>query len=180
MAEFYHGVGKGKENLVSIVLGTGIGGSIIVDKKVIQTKNCFSGEFGYIFIDEENEKTWEDLDGSVVSIVNRIYKTDARYKEYSGQELFDQYKRDAVLTPILQKFYKRVAIGCYNIQAILDPDLIIIGGAISSRTDIIPNIMEQMNGLMEKRALPKLPNVIAATHKNDANLLGAYLNFINV
>ena len=59
-----------------------------------------------------------------------------------------------------------------------DPDMVIIGGAISERSDLIHNINEKMELLYRKRPLGHSISIESALMSNDANLIGAYTMFV--
>lgn len=176
LAEYHSGVGKGTKNMALIVLGTGIGGAVIVDGKLLKTKYHFSAEYGYMIMDYQDPRTWDELDGAVVPVTNKIKGSDERFAHMSGSEIFDLYRKDPVVTKHLDVFFRMLAIGCYNIQAILDPDLIVIAGGISSRDDFIGNLNDAVNALVVKPRLPDLSNIRVAHYRNNANLIGAYHN----
>jgi len=174
LAEYHSGVGRGTDNMVMIALGTGIGGAIIVDGKLLRTKNHFSGEFGYMIMGCEKPKAWDELDGSVVDRVGRIRKMDSRFEKMDGQQIFDLYQKDQIVTEQLEPFFRMLAIGCYNIHAILDTDLIVIGGGISSRDDFVGNLEIALSKLEVDPLLKNLPDIKVAEYRSHANLIGAY------
>lgn len=178
LAEISAGAAKGSKNAVFLVLGTGIGGAVVADGKFLHTKNCFSGEFGYMILDYQNMLTWEDLGGSVIRTVQKITQNE-KYKNMDGKEIFDLYRKDAYITEELNCFFKMLACACYSIQTIFDPEVIIIGGAISQRTDLTENIGHFIDKIYEKRSIPKKPVIKTGKYLDSANLIGAYFNFVS-
>lgn len=59
LAEAKLGAAKGYSNVLGVIMGTGIGGAVMIDGKIYQGANGWAGEFGHIIIDKE--KTWEAL-----------------------------------------------------------------------------------------------------------------------
>lgn len=177
IAEKYIGVGKGSTNLALIILGTGVGGSLIFNNEIVRTRNHFSAEFGYMIFDRSTLNSWEFLNGSVVKVTDYVKKTIPRLASYEGKHIFDLYKIDTDVTKVLSDFYMNIAIGIYNIQAMFDPDMVIIGGAISERSDLIHNIYEKMEVIYNERPLGNSIVIEAASMSNDANLIGAYSIF---
>lgn len=179
LAEFHAGVARGSRTMVFLVLGTGIGGSVIVDGKLLSTRNCFSGEFGYMVLDYEKMLTWEELNGSVISVVNEINKSGEFDECMDGKAVFDLYKKNIIVTEKLDQFYKMLACSCYTLQAIFDPDQIIIGGAISNREDLISNIEAFVDKVYDQRRIPQKPRIMVGAFRDSANLIGAYYNFLS-
>ena len=178
IAEHHFGVGKGLDNLALIILGTGVGGSLVFNNEIVRTRNHFSAEFGYMIFDRSKLNSWEFLNGSVVKMTDYVKKRVPRFANSDGKHIFDLYKIDPDVTEILSDFYMNIAIGIYNIQAMFDPDMVIIGGAISERSDLIHNINEKMELLYRKRPLGHSISIESALMSNDANLIGAYTMFV--
>ena len=179
LAEFYAGAGRGCRNIVMIVLGTGIGGAAIINGQPLCTEHYFSGEFGYLVLDYENMLTWEDLSGSVISVVRKVKNLGVPYAEMDGEEIFDLYQKDEKVTEILERFYKMLACGCYTIQAIFDPECIIVGGGINRRKDLIGNINRYMEQICRQRKIRQKPRIITGNFLDRANLIGACCHFWN-
>lgn len=56
IGEMYYGAGEGKKNIVMLTLGTGLGGGIAVDGKVLSGKNFRAGRIGHIMLHSENPR----------------------------------------------------------------------------------------------------------------------------
>ena len=65
LAEGWIGAAKDVKDYLCIVIGTGIGGAIVLDKKIRHGKNRFAGEFGYMmmedYLGQKIGKTWSSL-----------------------------------------------------------------------------------------------------------------------
>lgn len=73
--------------------------------------------------------------------------------------------------------YNYLAESLYNIQVSLDPEMIIIGG-ISGRDEFIDELRKQLYNYLAKKGIETImPKIHACQYKNDANLIGAALNF---
>ena len=98
----------------------------------------------------------------------------------NGKIVFDRDEAgDEDAAFCIDYFFQIFAYGLHNIQHVYDPDLILIGGAISERPDFVPSIERalddlygQMNGLMSR------PTVAACGSGNDANLIGAVYHLL--
>jgi predicted NBD/HSP70 family sugar kinase len=76
-------------------------------------------------------------------------------------------------------FYLALAQGIFNIQYVYDPEKIIIGGAISSREDLIVQIYKKLDLIMSLGIIAQVRPVIEpCLFKNDANLLGALFHYL--
>lgn len=181
LAEVFSGEAKGLEDILFVVCGTGIGGAIIKDGKIHKGKNLHGGEFGYMLM-EENNGEYKNF-SEVASTMSFVRKVRAHYKDesYDGIKVFEEAKRgDKVCIESIDTFYKNLAKGIFNIQYVYDPELILIGGAISDREDFIDSLNEKIDELMKKVEIAKVrPIVKTCTHKKNANLIGALANYIS-
>lgn len=181
LAEVFNGKAKGLKDVLFVICGTGIGGSIVKDGKIHRGKNLHGGEFGCMLMDE--------VDGQFInysryaSTMSFVRKVRAYYNDetWDGEKIFEAANNgDEVCKEAIDTFYKNFARGIFNLQYIYDPELILIGGAISSREDFIDNINKKLDYLLSKNEEAKIKPIISACHhKNDANLIGALVNYLS-
>lgn len=179
LAELEMGAGKKANNVLFLILGTGIGGAVIVNRELVQGPNYSSGEFGCMLINDTKEN-FSRL-GSPINTVS-YYKKLANLTEdntITGVEVFTLAENGDVLAiKAINRFYKNVAKGIYNLLMVFDPDLILIGGGISSRDDLIPNLKKQIDILLYEQSLKTFKYEIkSCAFKNNANLIGAAISF---
>jgi glucokinase len=176
LAEMAAGVGYGKNSLVSIVIGSGIGGAIILDKRIWHGSHLFGGEFGYMLSNSGN-KSFSDL-CSPVKIAKAYNKNNQT--NFSGKEVFEKglSKEDKLAHSLVDQFFKTLTVHIYNIQFAIDPDVIAIGGAISNNPFLLPRLRASIAKLVETNNNGGLnPNVVACQYKGSANLRGAVVDF---
>ena len=185
LAEVWKGSLKDCNDGVVIVLGTGVGGGIIKDRKVHKGKNFFAGEFSFIATDvnntEGNGSWWGNLSGSKSLIEAAAKAKNMPAEELDGYKVFEYANNgDEDILKVLDDFTYKLAVQIFNIQCILDPKVFAIGGGISSQ-DILIEYIEKNVDKYHKNFIfdiPK-PNVVRCEFRNDANLIGALYNFIN-
>lgn len=180
LGEYWKGRGRGKKNIVMLVCGSGIGGGYVREGKIDRTLHHASAEFGFMpMVFEENSvKSW-----SSCSVVNTLKKYLQEVpSSISGKELFDLAEEDEIAKKYVDKFYYHMALGCISVGFALDPDLIIIGGAISKRKDFEKNIVKQMEDIKASNYEFSCNKTAIAVAElgNDANLYGALYNFLYV
>lgn len=178
LGEYWKGSGKGKKNVITLVFGSGIGGGHVQDGKIGQTRGFSSGEFGFMPLVYEDGKlcSWSSV--SVVKTVKR-YNREQNAK-LTGEELFQLAETDENARRYVDRFYYYMAAGCLAVSFAFDPDIILIGGAVSKRADLMERIEENMNRLVqEDEAFGYCDTPIEpAALGNDANLYGALYNFL--
>lgn len=184
LAEIWVGNGKHVNNLALVVCGTGIGGSVIIDKNIVSGKRNFAGEFGMsIMSTDENGRplNWSELGSTLALVLHYAKRKQIEPLGLNGKKVFELAEagdRDALFC--IDAFFRIFAYGVHNIQHVYDPDLILIGGAISERPDFVVHIEKaldvlygQMLGLMSR------PTVGVCGSGNDANLIGAVYHLLH-
>ena len=171
LAELYYGKAKNFQNVVFFIIGSGIGGAISINKQIVKGANLFGGEIGYMLLDQDN----------TVSQLASPVQVAERFGHLTGKELFelsdqgDKNAREAV-----EGIYDALARSMYNICLLVDPELILIGGGISQREDLIEPIQEKLNNYLKLNGAKDLKiTVDKCEFKQDANLIGAAVNFQN-
>lgn len=179
LAEVWLGSAKENQDSCFVVCGSGIGGAVVKDRKIHKGIHLHGGEFGYMINDydaDHEEFHFWSLD-STVSIVRGVEKELG--KEYDGRYIFDHAKDNEVFAKYVNRFYYALAVGIYNIQYAYDPEVIIIGGGISAREDLIDEINHRLDVILEKIEPAKIkPTIKKCTFENDANIIGAVYHYM--
>ena len=186
LGEVWKGAAKDNQNVMFTIIGTGIGGAVIKDRKIHKGANLHGGEIGYMVVNVENDngqytfRTWSHVaaTGALVKDVAKVKGVAA--SELNGKMIFEAAEAgDQDCIASIEKFYLYLAQGIYNIQYVYDPEKIILGGAISSRTNLIERIYEKLDIILDSVEIAKVRPVIEICHfKNDANLLGALFHYL--
>ncbi|AWL26698.1 ROK family protein [Streptococcus suis] len=163
-----------------VVCGTGIGGALIVDRKLIRGKQGFGGEFGYMLIATGKEplKNWSQLasTGSLVRQVASQY--EEAVEDWNGKRIFELAEQgDEVCQLAIEEMTRNLAYGILNISYFLEPEVLAIGGSISQNPVFIQAIQEQLEAIQREypEEFPYLPAIRACHYQQDANLMGAYM-----
>jgi len=185
LAEVWKGSLKNYNDGVVIVLGTGVGGGIVRDKKIHKGRNFFAGEFSFMATninDAQNFKNfWGFVNGSKALINAAAKVKNVPAEELDGYKVFEYANNnDEDILKVLDDFTNKLAIEIFNLQCVLDPDIFAIGGGISAQNILIEYIqknVEKHHKSFETFNVPK-PKVVRCEFRNDANLIGALYNFI--
>ncbi|WP_077622266.1 ROK family protein [Sediminibacillus massiliensis] len=181
-AELWNGSAKGKKDVLVMVIGTGIGGSVIKDGLLHKGGNLHGGEFGYMLINSdfvENDGVWSRVASTAALVRNVAAKKDVDPESLTGEEIFAMADDgDSDCQEAIDQFYRLLALGIYNLQYIYDPEIILIGGGVSARSDLIDKINDKLDWILENVTLAKIkPNIAACKFRQNANLLGAVYGF---
>lgn len=182
LAEAWIGAGKNVGDFICIVIGSGIGGVVVLDKKVRRGKNLHAGEFGCMlvkdFITETLGKNWSDV-ASTTSLVQAVAKRKGiNWRSIDGVKVFELYDQgDQEVIEEVEKFIKYLAVGIFNIAYVIDPEKILVGGAISQRHQLIQQINDVLATMRGEHATLDL-SVEKCAFENDSNLIGALFHYI--
>lgn len=172
LAEIFYGK-VDKNYLAFLIIGSGIGGSITKNGKIIKGNSLEAGEFGYMLL--KNEDGNFDNFSKLATLPNIRRKMIKKYGiDESTYLIFDKYmqKKEPYFTEVDQMF-TYLAMGIYNIFYTVNPEKIYLGGAISSDERFVREIKNKLNtGVFKSIDIDISP----VSFFNDNNLYGAYAN----
>lgn len=186
--EIWLGAGKDLDNFLCMTLGTGVGGAIVINRKVYRGDNYSAGEIGHFIIIPDGDtcncgrKGCYERYASTSSLI-RMYKEELVKnnipceENYEGEYIVDlYYKGDDIATNVYDKFLDYIAYGIANLTHILDPGVVIIGGGISAQGKPFFN---EINKRFKKYVLSAYADrtcIKQAELINDAGVIGAAYN----
>ena len=182
-AEVWGGSAKNKKDVLVIAIGTGIGGAVIKNGTLHKGANLHGGEFGYMLMTppvKGKASTWSGV-GSTIALVKKVAAAKGLDPEtLSGEEIFSLAAAgDKICSDAINEFYYFLAVGIYNLQYVYDPELILIGGGISAREDLMEQVNKKLDVIMEAVRDAKIrPSIAVCKFRHNANLLGAVYGFI--
>ena len=183
LAECWIGAAKGLKDVLFVIVGTGIGGGVIVDGKLQLGAHLFGGELGFAILGEEEDGTPITLSGHGTAVcMARRYCERKGVAEgtFSGKDVFELAEQgDALAAEEVDLFYKYLSRGLYNMQMSIDPEMIVIGGGISANPAIVQKVEDLTNDIIKQRIKDFTAKIVPCAYKNDANLLGAVKNFFD-
>lgn len=176
LAEVWHGAAKNIQHALFLIIGSGIGGSVVIDRKLFKGKDLFGGEFGYMLLDGEH--TLSEM-GSPVHTAERYGKEMGLDTVVDGKYLFKEADRgEPLAVKYVDGLIDALARGIYNLSISFNPDMVVIGGGISVREDLIQRLHERTSFYLERqRAYDIKLNIQVCEFHNDANLIGAVAHF---
>lgn len=184
LAEAISGNGKECNIIFSLVVGTGIGGSLVINKQVIHGENLYTGEIGYCYMNMSNyceKDLYERTVSHNISTSALVREVDKEVTVENGKEVFEQYELgNEKVIKIIDNYFVQIATVIFNLNHILNPGKILVGGGVADRIDFIDGIKKQYEILSDKHPHKTVPfNVNNCYYTSDANLIGAYYNYLN-
>ncbi len=186
--EMWQGGGKGYRNLVAVTLGTGVGGGIIVEGKILTGATGAGGEIGHMHVeDAENEECGCKNKGcleqyasatGITRLANRRLAKDdmpsvLRSGEVTAKTVFDAVKAgDALAIEVAEQFGEYLGKGLALVAAVVNPEIFVIGGGVSKAGDVLLSYVEPV---FQKYAFMACRDAkfALATLGNDAGIYGA-------
>ena len=196
LGEMWQGGGKGHKNIVMVTLGTGVGGGIIINGKMLSGVNGAGGEIGHICVNDDetdvcgcgNKGCLEQYTSAtgIVRLTNIMLNTTDKPSKLrdvmyiSAKEIFDAAKEgDIVAMELVEKHGKVLGKALAQIACVVDPEVFVIGGGVSRAGDILINTTEKYFGEYAFHAC-KQTKFALATLGNDAGMYGGACSILNM
>lgn len=194
LGERWMGAGDNQPDVVFMTLGTGVGGGIVAEGKLLHGVAGAAGELGHITVDFDQpitctcgKKGCLETVASATGIVNLTrryadeYEGDAALKrlidngeEVTAKTVFDLAKEGDDLALIVYcNFSRYLGIACANIGSILNPSTIVIGGGVSAAGEFL---LQGVQKVYDENTFPQVrtsTKLALATLGNDAGVIGA-------
>ena len=192
LGELWLGAAAGAKDAIMFTLGTGVGGGVIVDSKVVAGVHGAGGEIGHISVVLEDgnqcncgKKGCLETVASATGIVRETEKYLAACDEASSlrelakieaKDVFDAAKAgDAVAVKMVNQLGRYIGLAAANLAVTTDPQKIIIGGGVSKAGDILIDTIEKHYKEFAFATVRDIQFVLAELG-NDAGIVGsAYL-----
>ncbi len=195
LGEFVAGSGRGSDSLVAVTLGTGVGGGVVINRRLLTGFNFAGAEIGHFVMIEDGEpcscgrngcfeaycsatalirQTCRAMESSPNSLMWREAKTlDA----VSGRTAFDAMRLgDKAAQQVVDQYIRHLACGLTSIVNIFQPEILCVGGGICNEGETllapVRKILDREDYARNSRHRTKL---LRATLGNDAGIIGAAL-----
>ena len=190
LGEMWKGGGQGCQNGVMVTLGTGVGGGVILDQKIIAGKHGLGGEIGHIHVRDDE---WEHCNcggvgcleqvSSATGIAREARRTMAKsdkpsaLREFgdnvSAKDVLDAAKAgDEMALEVMKTVSHYLGLALAQVALTVDPEIFVIGGGVSKAgqflIDMIQKDYDHFTPISENKAKLGL-----ATLGNDAGIYGA-------
>ena len=189
LGEMWQGGGKGYKDLVMITLGTGVGGGVIIDEKIIAGRHGLGGEIGHIHVRDEE---WEHCNCGGVGCVEQICSAQAlpgrpegRWKpaissvlrEHGGnvtaKDVLDAAKAgDELANEVMDVVGRYLGLALSMAVMIVDPEIFVIGGGVSKAGQFLIDVVQKHYDYFTPISKYK-GKLGLATLGNDAGIYGA-------
>jgi fructokinase len=149
LAEALAGSGRGHRVVFGVIMGTGCGGGIVIDGKVHGGLQSIAGEWGHTVIDPGGSPCYCGARGCVETFISGS-GLEHRHIERAGSrrsvdEIIAAWRGgDPVATATMDDFFARFGQALANLIAVLDPDVVVLGGGLSNIDELYTRGVEEV------------------------------------
>jgi glucokinase len=137
LAELRLGAGRGARSMIGLTLGTGIGGVIAIDGRVLQSHDGTAGEIGHQTIDPDGPWCGCGNQGCLEAFT-RADQIAAACGTASAEEAFARARAgDARAVEGIARIGRFLGIGIANMVSVIAPDRVVLGGGVSAAADLL-------------------------------------------
>lgn len=191
LGEVKFGAAKGCENMVMITLGTGVGGGVVAEGKMLEGNRSAGAELGHTVIVRGGEqcscgrKGCFEAYSSATALIRdtkramEAHKDSKMWETYTletvnGKTAFDYKDSDPYAKEVVQNYVENLAVGLTNLANIFRPEVILLGGGVCAQGD---NLIKPVQAILDAELYggdmgPAVPVKIAQL-ENSAGVLGA-------
>lgn len=174
LGEAHFGAGKTYRDFLCLTYGTGVGGAIVMDKKIYSGSMFSAGEFGAITVHPEDIRPGDPFSGcyehyaSVTALVKKAKEYDKSLE--NGRMIFERLEEEPVQR-IVDSWIDEIVYGLSTVIHIFNPSCVILGGGVMAQ----PYILKQVKEKTALRIMDSFRNAELKTAElgNHAGMLGA-------
>ncbi len=160
LGEMWQGGAKGCKDVIVVTLGTGVGGGIIVDGKIVAGHDGAGGEIGHITVNNDEIEPcncgqygcleqYTSATGIVRMAKRKLAKSSAEtslrsFKELTAKDIFDEAKAgDAIAGELVDEVGSILGSALSNMACVVNPEIIVIGGGVSKAGNILIDTIQK-------------------------------------
>lgn len=188
LGEQWMGSGKGHDQLMFFTLGTGVGGGLIIDGKIVAGSKGMGAEVGHITVNPEEtdscncgNKGCLEQYASATGIVKEMKRTLAaedgacplRGQDFSCKDVLDAAKAgDPLAEKTVHRCMDYLALAMSCVSMIADPEVFVIGGGVSKAGNYLVDMLQKRYNELTPLSSKK-SGIFIANLSNDAGMYGA-------
>ncbi len=188
LGEAWKGAGEGASNMIMLTLGTGVGGGIVIDGKIVAGSHGAGGEIGHANINHEETEAcncgnsgcleqYASATGITRLAKQYLNKSDKpsslrTVEELSSRAVFDAYKAgDGLAADIVEDFGERLGGAMAVFACVTDPQVLVVGGGVSNAGQPLIDVISKYYRKYTFQTCKATP-IVLATLGNDAGIYG--------
>jgi len=194
LGEVLYGAAAGKNNAILLTLGTGVGGGVIMNKKIFSGYMRGGCELGHTVIDRNGKlctcgrRGCLEVYASATALMQAARKAAAEQasslmnvfcrndlSKLNGKIVFDAQKQgDMAAARVIDEYEENLSIGIANIVNIFRPEVVILGGGVSAQKEVLTEeLQKRVAGMCFGAEHGDVPAIVTSQLGNDAGIIGA-------
>lgn len=187
LGELKYGCGKGKNSLVLLTLGTGVGGGVVLNGKIVCGAHGGAGEIGHCKVNLKETaicgcgkrgclEQYASASGMVRMAEQFLKETEEpsllRDISLTARDITEAAKaNDAIALRVVKEAGRYLGVGLANVAAMFDPEILAIGGGVSAAGDILLDVVKESYSTQTFHVCAQTPIKLAKLG-NDAGIYG--------
>lgn len=187
------GAARGVDDFVMVTLGTGIGGGVVADGRLLRGAGGFAGEIGHMVVDPNGPRCpcgkrgcWERYasgagvarlarEAAIAGRLDALAAAAGHPEAVRGEDVTHAAASgDAAALAVLEEVGWWLALGLANLVAVLDPSCFVLGGGLVEASELLlPPTRRHLTGLLEAGDLRPRVEVLASQLGSRAGAIGA-------
>ena len=189
LGEQWRGGGRGFDSIVMVTLGTGVGGGVILNGKILTGANGAAGEIGHLPVKPDSTRACNcgkrgclEQYSSATALMRKakelVENTDRPskmrdYEKLTGKEIFAAYEDgDGLAAEVVGEFAEYLGLGLAQVAQVIDPQAFVIGGGVSKNGPVVIDVIKEHYVKNVMHAI-KNTEFRLAELGNDAGIFGA-------
>ncbi len=181
--EYSRGAGAGAQTLVMLTLGTGVGGALLIDGQLVTGAQGMAGEFGHIIVEPGGERCGCGQRGCVETLASGGAMMRRAQQELGAHITSPEHLQAALADhpelgqDLLQRACRAIILTLANLQAVVDPDVAVIGGGVTERlgSELFDALARAQHSVLDGRRSEFFADIRPAQLGNQAGVIGAAL-----
>ena len=175
VGESWIGAARGVQNAILLTLGTGVGGGVIVDGKLLQGATGRAGHLGHITLDMHGPPDIVGMPGSLEDCIgNHNVSARSGGSFHSTFELLEALAAgDRAATECWRRSVRGLAVGIASLINAFDPEVVVLGGGIAECGPVLFDPLQEFLDEVEWRPTGEGVRIVAATLGEMAGAIGA-------
>lgn len=177
LGEYWKGAGKGHDSIILYTIGTGVGGGIVINGKLVYGKDGYAGELGHGGNFQSKYectcglKNCMEALSSATGITKLLFENNFTYSVKDAMDLIEKGNKEIrdVFIEALTPLGQHISI----MQTALNPDVVIIGGGPSASKNVMLDLINEVVSKHQLDFIMKSSQIKIAETANDAGIWGA-------
>ena len=178
LGEVWQGAARGSRNVVLLTLGTGVGGAVIVDGRLLRGHLGRAGHLGHVSLDVDGPPDVTNCPGSLEHFIGNVTiaeRTGGRFKTTHDLIAASQ-AGDALAERVWLRSVRYLAAAVASLINVTDPEVVIVGGGIARAGPALFDPLTEYLAQYEWRPHGRVARVVPAALGEYAGALGAAWN----